>query len=242
MAIRGSVGVLLTSAWRSSPQSLIQQESLDSVPRSVGWSSFVVSSNLGFLHPIRLLHAHSLASFKTIDRSPVFVSHRGSRLPSFIVLGEDLHATDMRVLSVLMVLQHAYLHHKCPQLGLASHANAVEINIDPTTRLLTTPLVEGNLSPSHHQSASSASRSSDIETHKIIHPGPPPEFHLRRRVALIQLEVQIDPYLDNLDQFEEVYREQVRLRPVRLPELARIEIAEGVDAAGGLVRRDGPRG
>lgn len=34
----------------------------------------------------------------------------------------------------------------------------------------------------------------------------------------------------------------MRLRPVRLPELARVEVAEGVDAAGGFVRRDGPGG
>lgn len=79
-----------------------------------------------------------------------------------------------------------------------------------------------------------------METHKIIHPSPTPELHLRRRVALIQQEIQVDPYLDNLDQLEKMYGEQVRLRTVRLPELARIEVAEGVNAAGWFVGRDGP--
>lgn len=202
-----------------------------------------VSSNFGILHPIRFFHAHNLNSLNTIRVFTIFVSHCGSRLFNLVVLREDLHATNMRILSILMVLQHAYLHHKCPQLSLATHTDALKIDINPAPRLFTTPFVERDLShPPHHQSASSPSRSSEIETHKIIHPSPTPKLHLRRRITLIQLKIQVDPHLDNLDQLEKVYGEQVRLRTVRLPELARIEVAEGVDAAGGLVGRDGPGG
>ena len=77
-------------------------------------------------------------------------------------------------------------------------------------------------------------------THEIIHARPAPKLHLRRRITLVQQKIQVHPYLDNLDQFEEMYREQMRLRTVRLPELGWAEVAEGVDAAGGFVRRDGP--
>ena len=148
----------------------------------------------------------------------------------------------MRVLSILVVLQHAHLHHKCPQLGLASHANALKIDINPATRLFTTPLVKLNLpTPQpNHQSVSSSPIATKIATHKVIHPRPTPKLHLRRRIALIQQKIQIHPHLDNPDQLEKVYREQMRLRTVRLPKLARVEAAQGVDAAGGFVRRDGP--
>ena len=70
-------------------------------------SSLVVSSNLRILHPIRLVHPHSLAPINTISHFPIFFSHRGSRLLNPVVLSKDLHAPNMRIFSVLMVLQHA---------------------------------------------------------------------------------------------------------------------------------------
>ncbi len=82
------------------------------------------------------------------------------------------------------------------------------------------------------------SKMSEIATHEIIHPSPAPKLHLRRRITFIQQEIQIDPHLDNLDQLEKMYGEQMRLRTVRLPELARVEVAEGVHAAGGFVSRN----
>ena len=81
-----------------------------------------------------------------------------------------------------------------------------------------------------------------FKTHQIIHARPAPKLHPRGRVALVEREVQIDAHLDDADQLEEVDRQEVRLGPVGLPELARVEAAEGVDAAGGFVRRDGPGG
>lgn len=70
-------------------------------------SSLVVSSNLRILHPIRLVHPHSLAPINTIRHLPVFFSYRGSRLLNPVVLSKDLHAPNMGIFSVLMVLQYA---------------------------------------------------------------------------------------------------------------------------------------
>ena len=174
-------GAMLTFRMKITPSIIIPAGEVLFCP-----SSFVVSSDLGILHPIRLFQAHNLASLNNTRLFPLFVSHCGSRLLNLVIPGEDLHTTNMRILSILMVLQHAHLHHKCPQLGLASHTDALKIDIDPATRLFTTPFVELNLFHPPHQFLSFPSRSSEIETHKIIHASPTPELHLGRRVTFIQ--------------------------------------------------------
>ena len=179
-------------------------------------SSLVVSSNLRTLHPIRLDYAHNLAPINTIRHLPIFISHRRSRLVELVVLSEDLHAPYMRILPVLMVLEHAQLHHKRPQLRLTTHPNAVQVDVNPTPRLFTTPLVElnlntpppGNISPPSIYNPQPHNINFKYppayKTHQVVHPRPAPKLHPRRRVALIKREVQIHADLDDADQLEEV--------------------------------------
>lgn len=68
------------------------------------------------------------------------------------------------------------------------------------------------------------------------------EHHARRCVALVELEVEVQPEPDDGDELEEVHGQEVRLGAVGLPEGLRGGGQEGGDPAAGFVRRDGPGG
>ena len=49
----------------------------------------------------------------------------------------------------------------------------------------------------------------------------PPKTYPSRRITLIKQKIEINPHLHNLYQFAEMYRQQMRLRAIALPEVIR---------------------
>ena len=149
---------------------------------------------------------------------------------------KHLQASDMRILSILMILQDTHLQTHAPQRPtlppslLPLHAlhpahapptHARQRHLDPAGRLLAAPLGELD---------------------EVVGAGAGGEDDAGGRVALVELEVEVHAQADDADALEEVQREQVRLRAVRLPELVHRRRLQRRHPAPRLVRADGPAG
>ena len=75
-----------------------------------------------------------------------------------------------------------------------------------------------------------------------MEPRARPDAQPRGRVALVELEADVEAHEDDADELEEVDVEEVRLRAVRLPVLQVGGVAQRRDAGAGLVGADGPGG
>lgn len=100
-------------------------------------------------------------------------------------------------------------------------ADALETDPDPAARLL-----EAQLGP----------------LLQVVGAGAGEELDAGRGVALVGLEVEVEAQADDAHELEEVDVQQVRLRPIRLPEQRRGWVAQLRDAAAGLTGAHGPGG
>ena len=101
----------------------------------------------------------------------------------------------MRILPILMILSDLYLHEMCPErVTVRATTNASQVDIDPAFRILKRELREFD---------------------QIMVGGSAEESDARRRVGLIEGEVQVDADVRNGHHADEVDVEEVRLGSVR---------------------------
>lgn len=179
------------------------------------------SPNLRLRHPIRLLQPRHLLIL-VIPPVLLLPLHQppSPPQPPPLIPRKNLHPANMRILTILMILHDLHLHHHAPQPPPRS-PHPAQIHLHPPPRLFPDP---------------------DRELGQIVRAVARQEHHARRRVTLVELEVEVQPEAHDGDELEEVHGQQVRLGAVGLPEGLRGGREERGDAAAGLVRRDGPGG
>ena len=131
----------------------------------------------------------------------------------------------MRVLAILEILQHPHLQEHAPQQGLAVAAVLLSAHVAQVDALPAARAVQ--LHGAHEL--------------QVVVPRAGPDGQLDGRVALVEVKVDVEARVRDGHHAREVHRDDVRLRPVRLPEGGRRGVAQRVDAAAGLGRGHGPR-